>query len=353
MRCFDPRLTSLGLRIRSIWPLLVLASLPASSLAVTAQQAPDTAAVPQPLERLRLLAGSWETDSVALLGPEGKVRRTAGATAHNDLLLDGRVLVHRGRLDDPVIETRGWYWWDRDHGRLRMGSISSRGRYDEFAGGWEGDRLVMTTVTDDASGRRFRMTHAEITEDSYVESMAVSEDGGESWRTTSRQRMRRVGADRVTAAADVLAATDPYTGHWHTDEKEGPDGDPVYYEYDLSWMDPGETIARLEITRVGEDGSKSTVFVGFKGRKPSGDGVYYHAASPSGRGARGEVHLEGDRLVTVYEGWTADGDVVEIRDVFDPVEDGRFVSRTYLRSSPEEAWRQIGEDRWTRVEPAR
>lgn len=331
----------------------LLVSLTAFPLPLAGQQPPDTDALPEPLDRLRVLAGSWETDSVEFVGPDGAVRRTAGATAHNEIQLDGRVLVHRGRLDDPVIETRGWYWWDRDGERLRMGSVSSRGRYDEFAGGWEGDRLVMTTATEDDSGRRYRMTHTEITDDAYLESLAVSEDGGETWRTTSRQRMWRVGADRITAAADVLPAMDPYIGHWRTERKDAPGGEPFHFEYDLAWIDPGETIARLEIIRVAADGSTSTVFVGFKGRGPAGDGVYYHAASPSGRGGRGEVYLEEERLVTAYDGWTADGDLVEIRDVFEPVEDGRFVSRTYLRSSPGETWRQIGEDHWTRLRQAR
>lgn len=160
-------------------------------------------------------------------------------------------------------------------------------------------------------------------------------------------------SDRVTSAAAVLGAMDPYMGHWRTERKTGPDGGSFHFEYDLAWMDAAETIAHLEITRVAADGSTSTIFLGFKGREPSGEGVYYHAASPSGRGGRGEVYLEGDRLVTAYEGWTADGSVVEIRDVFEPVEEGRFVSRTYLRSSPGESWRAIGEDRWTRTGPAR
>ena len=317
-------------------------------LPLQGQPSADEAVVPEALERLQVLAGSWETDSVVFLDPDGEVRRTAGATAHNELQLGGLVLAHRGRLDDPVIETRGWYWWDRNDGGLRMGSVSSTGRYDEFAGGWQGDRLVMVSVIEDASGRLFRMTHSEITRDAYVESLAVSEDGGETWRTTSRQRMRRVGADRATGAEDVLPAIDSYTGHWRTEPKHRPGEDPFHFEYDLTWMDPTETIARLEIVRVASDGSTTVVFVGFKGREPRGDGVYYHAASPSGRGARGTVHLERELLVTVYDGWTADGDVAEIRDVFEPVEDERFVSRTYLRTSAGEAWRQIGEDHWSR-----
>jgi hypothetical protein len=45
------------------------------------------------------------------------------------------------------------------------------------------------------------------------------------------------------------------------------------------------------------------------------------------------VVLEGEDLVTIYEGWTADGTVVEVRDVFEPVEGATFVSRTSIRPS--------------------
>lgn len=311
-------------------------------------------AVPEELERLKRLEGSWATDRVEFLTPEGEVGRTSSATAHNEIQLDGRVLVHGGRLANPVIETRGWYYWDPDHERLHMGSVTTSGRYDEFVGGWDGGRLVMTIVPTEALGdRRFRMTHSEFTEDSYLETMSMSEDGGRNWRTTSRQRMHRVGAGRVMAAAPVLQRMGAYTGHWRSEDKTNQAGETFRFEYDMKWMDPGETIARIVIEQFHPDGTVTTVFEGYKGREPSGEGVYYHGASPSGRGSRGDVFLEDGDFVTLYDGWTADGGVVKIRDVFAPVEDGSFVSRTYLRASPDAAWRQIGEDHWTRQGPAR
>lgn len=156
----------------------------------------------------------------------------------------------------------------------------------------------------------------------------------------------------TTDAAEVLQRMDTYTGHWKSDEKQGRQGDRFHFEYDVEWMDEGRTIARIVIEQVRSDG-RTVVFEGYKGLEPSGEGVYYVAASPSGRGARGDVVLEGDDFVTVYDGWTADGSVVEIRDVFEPVDGDGFVSRTFLRSGPEEEWRQVAEDRWTRVTPLR
>lgn len=324
----------------------------ALAVAPTGAQSPE---IPEAMERLGPLEGSWRTERVEFLTAEGEVRRVSGASAQNEMEMGGLVMEHRGRLHEPVIETMGWYFWDPVDERLHMGSVASGGRYDEFVGGWEGDRLVMVSLPNPAyEGRVFRMTHSEITADSYLETLAFSEDGGQTWQRSHRQRMHRVDGDgeAPTAAGPVLERLDAYTGHWESDQKEGRQGEHFHFVYDMAWMDEGETIARLVITRVGPDG-RTVIFEGYKGREPSGEGVYYAGASPSGRGARGRVVLEGADLVTIYDGWTADGSVVEIRDVFSPVEEGVFVSRTFLRPSPDAEWRQIGEDHWTRTGPAR
>lgn len=148
----------------------------------------------------------------------------------------------------------------------------------------------------------------------------------------------------------ALEALDGYTGHWRSEDKTGPEGTTFHFEYELRWLDPGRTIAELSVTRVAPEAT-TVVFEGYKGLDPAG-GVYYFGASPSGRGARGNVVIEGDDLVTLYDGWTADGDVVEIRDVFGPLNQSgnAFVSRTYLRPDPGAEWRQIGEDHWRRLE---
>lgn len=196
-----------------------------------------------------------------------------------------------------------------------------------------------------------RTTLTPLPEGRVRQLIEISPDGGESWRTTFDAEYRpRTGArgPGPSPASGILERMNGYTGHWISDEKEGPGGAPFHFEYEMEWMDEGHTIARLVITQVRPDG-RTVIFEGYKGREPSGDGVYYVGASPSGRGARGSVVLEGDDFVTAYEGWTADGSPVEIRDVFEPVEGGGFVSRTFLRPSPDDEWRQIAEDRWTRV----
>lgn len=303
------------------------------------------------MERLEALAGSWRAERVEFLDAEGRLRRVSSAEAHNELALDGHVLIHRGRLAEPAIETRSWYFWNPEIERVQMGSVATGGRYDEFVGGWEGDRLVMVTVPSSVvGGRRFRMIVGEIREDSYHETLEISEDGGETWRVSHRQVMRRMGAGKH-GAGEILDALAAYTGRWRAEERTDRRGDPFHFEFEMEWLDPARTIARVHITRVGSGGEASTVFEGFKGREPDGSGVYYHAASPSGRGSRGEVVLEGEDLVTVYDGWTADGETVRIRDVFRPVDEGSFRSRTLLRDSSNAEWREIGAERWTRVAP--
>lgn len=313
-----------------------------------AAQGPDAA--PEELARLEYMLGTWEAERVEFLDDNGEVRRVSSAEIRNELALDGLVILHEGALRDPEVATRGWYYFDPADGRLHMDSVSSSGHYDEFVGEWDGDRLVMTTRSRARDGGPlFRMVHADIGPDSFVERMELSTDDGRSWRTSSRQVMRRVGIAAARPAS--LDAMDAYVGHWRSDDKSDRDGNAFHFEYDLGWMDSGRTIARLAVAQVGPGEARTTVFEGFKGVDPAGD-LYYFAASPSGRGARGSLHLEGDRLVTQYEGWAVDGSTVEIRDVFEPPAAGgdTFVSRTYLRPRPGAGWQQIGEDVWTRAE---
>lgn len=351
------------MKIRRAVPTLVGAAAPApavyalaGSLALALLVVPGAGAlaaqegdVPEAMERMKGFDGSWEADRVEFLDADGDVARVSSAEAHNEVAFDGHLLIHRGHLAEPRIETRGWYFWNPRDERIHLGSVSSSGRYDEFVGGWEGDRLVMVLLPGPAYGeRRFRMIHDRIRASSYRETLEVSEDGGASWRVSHRQVMRRIG-EREGDPREILDAMDPYTGHWRSEARAGSGGDRYHHEYDLEWIDPARTIARVHITRVGSDGETRTVFEGFKGREPDGTGVYYHGASPSGRGARGEVVLEGRNLVTIYDGWTAEGETVRIRDVFRPVEDGTFRSRTLLRPSADADWREIGSERWTRV----
>lgn len=326
--------------------VLVLALLgsPSSSLGRDVE-------VPEPLRRLERLLGSWETDRVELLDENGEVIRVSAAEARNRRHLDGLVIAHAGRLLDPEIEVRGWYYWDRDDERLHLATVSSGGRHDEFVGGWEGDRLVLVTEPRPADeGRLFKLIYGQITEDSFVESLEISDDGGGSWRVSSRQTMYRAETRAPAGRPPALERLGDYVGHWRAEDRVDPQGDPFHFELEQRWLDPQRTILAVTISRISAEGS-TLIFQGYKGMEPTGDGVYYFAASPSGRAARGEVVVDGEDLVFVYDGWEAFGQVVEIRDVFTPLtEEGRaFLSRTFLRPDPGSEWRQVGEEHWRRM----
>lgn len=158
-----------------------------------------------------------------------------------------------------------------------------------------------------------------------------------------------VGAERITEATPVLAALGDYVGRWRSEEKTARDGRTYRFGYQVRWYDQAHTIVQIRVDQLWPDGSSDLLWDGFKGRAGDGVEVYYWGASPSGRSARGRLYLEGDRLITAYDAWSVDGSAVRVRDVFTPVEDGRFIGRTWLRAEGETDWRQVGEDRWERV----
>lgn len=172
----------------------LLAALPASGLT---QSADDAAPVPDAMRRLQPLAGTWVADSVKFLDAEGEVRRVSGARSRNRVYLDGLAFHHEGRLEQPEIETQGWYYWDPEEDVLRMASVSSGGNYDEFTGRWDGDRLIMVTEPRaHYGGRIFRLITWDIRPDSFRERLEVSTDDGETWRVMNRQRFRRLNGPR-------------------------------------------------------------------------------------------------------------------------------------------------------------
>jgi len=150
--------------------------------------------VPEPMRRLGHLVGEWEADRVEFLDEAGTVRRVSQAEITNRAYLNGLAIHHQGRLLDPEVEVQGWYYYDPEENRLRMASVSSGGRYDEFVGGWEDGRLVMVAEPRSRDqGRLYRLVHDLITPASFRERLEVSTDGGKTWRVSSRQLFRRAG----------------------------------------------------------------------------------------------------------------------------------------------------------------
>ena len=165
----------------------------AGATPAAAQSSASEPEVPEAMARLGALEGTWRADRVEFLGEDGQVRSTSSAETRNRVYLDGLAFHHEGRLAEPDIRTQAWYYWEPEEERLYLAAVSSGGQYDEFVGGWQGDRLVMVTEPrEHYRGRLFRVTIRDIREDSFTEHLEVSTDGGETWRMSHRQVMQRV-----------------------------------------------------------------------------------------------------------------------------------------------------------------
>lgn len=154
-----------------------------------------------------------------------------------------------------------------------------------------------------------------------------------------------------TAKTDFEALGD-YIGQWRSEEKQARDKNerPFRFEYELSYFDADRTIAHMVIRQVFADGEERLLWIGFKGWDSVERQTYYHGYSPLGRVARGKFIEDGDHFITFYAGSDVDGQVVEVRDVFTPVENDQYENVTYLRPAGDDAWRIVARDVWRRVE---
>jgi hypothetical protein len=95
-------------------------------------------------------------------------------------ILDDRVILERfdGR---PSIPLTGMSVsaFDEEHGRWRQTWVDSNGSYLDFAGGLEGDRMVLERQRPD--GRRQRMVWSDIEPEALHWSWEHSDDEGRSW----------------------------------------------------------------------------------------------------------------------------------------------------------------------------
>lgn len=163
-----------------------------TSATAISQAADGKPEVPEPLSRLAVIAGHWKAQRVEFLDDEGNVARVSQAEARNTIRLDGLAIHHQGRLVEPEIRTEGWIYYDPTKQRMKMSSVSSRGRYDEFIGQWKDASLIMTIVPGEDQTRQFRLIYSDFSENGFRERLEISTNDGETWRTSSRQVFTRV-----------------------------------------------------------------------------------------------------------------------------------------------------------------
>lgn len=154
------------------------------------------------------------------------------------------------------------------------------------------------------------------------------------------------GGDMNTQAAS-MTEMEYYVGKWQSETRQAQDGRDYYFHYELTYFDANQTMIEMTITQHFEDGSNTLLWSGFKGLDPIKNNTYYYGFSPSGRVGRGEVVVEGDTLVTQYEGFGPQGNGVMIRDVFTVQDNDHFVSITYMLQ--EDEWQEVWRDHWERI----
>lgn len=147
----------------------------------------------------------------------------------------------------------------------------------------------------------------------------------------------------------TLEAARAYVGEWRAEDRTAPDGRTFHFVYSLSWFDAQKNVLQMVIRQEFDSHESRLLWRGFKALDPSSDSVEYVAFSPGGRMARGHLETDGPRLITAYSGWNPNGQEVRIRDVFSPVEDGGFVSTTYLTRDGGEEWGVVNVDHWERL----
>ena len=125
-------------------------------------------------------------------------------------------------------------------------------------------------------------------------------------------------AGQIDPPSPEMHAMRQYIGLWRAEDRQDQNGRTFHFVYELTWFDQAESIVEMRITQRFANGDYQLLWKGFKGWRSGTRSVYYHGFSPTGRAAAGHVELEGDSLVTDYEGWSPAQSGTRIRDIFQP-----------------------------------
>jgi hypothetical protein len=162
-------------------PLLFLA-LAAAPLGGQAQQA--TGCMAPESKQLDFWVGDW--DLTYGDGGKGRSRITK--------ILDGCVVLEEFEGAPGVkLNGRSLSVFDRPSGKWKQTWVDDSGAYLDFAGGREGDTMVLAReVQRGGKSLRQRMVYSDIAADSLTWRWQRSDDGGASWKTLWEIRYRRI-----------------------------------------------------------------------------------------------------------------------------------------------------------------
>ncbi len=156
------------------------------------------------------------------------------------------------------------------------------------------------------------------------------------------------------ASAEDMRVFDPYIGRFRSKTMRDEQRSTVFHYFvEYRWFDADTTIVRFRVSTVyADDGSEVVNAEGFYGHDPFEQHIYALAAFPwgvTGFGAVGEFDRTTHRRVTWARSMT-DRVVTHVRDVFEVVDANTWTDVTWIRTGPEDEWRIVYQDTFTRVE---
>lgn len=135
------------------------------------------------------------------------------------------------------------------------------------------------------------------------------------------------------------------------DVKMDKNGRRLQFGYELQWFDLNQSIAKMVITTIYEDGEILTIWEGFKRWDAKENKIIYNGYSRNGRVAEGYIKKESESVLkTYYTGNMQDGTKVFIEDVATFLDPLHFDSVTNLRINGEQEWKVLNTDHWVKVE---
>lgn len=140
-------------------------------------------------------------------------------------------------------------------------------------------------------------------------------------------------------------------GKWlAVDIQTGQGGRRFQFAFSLAWFDRNQSIAKMNIFGVYEDGEVRQYWEGFKNWDPVENKILYVGMSLDGRAARGHVEQVSNGVFkTVYSGMF-NGKKVFIEDVATKHSNESYTTETHLRMEGQTESRIVNTDHWVKVD---
>ena len=141
-------------------------------------------------------------------------------------------------------------------------------------------------------------------------------------------------------------------GKWlASDVQTDKDGNRLQFGYELQWFDQKQSIAKMTITRIYENGKVELLWEGFKNWDAQEGKIMYSGFSRIGRTAAGYLEVKNkNEIKTKSSGVSQNGKKVFIEDIATKIDDNHYTSITQIKMEGQEEWRKLNTDHWVKVE---